>query len=266
MALVDTTTLLQVADRAAKQYWFIDQAFIQLVVPGGYGLYSDIVTQTNNQELEIPTQAPYYLVDTGLNTDFAVRNGTQLASIIGAMNAHFNTRDYTGSPLQVGGWDGYLYDHNCRVSWFFNRLFRATQGLWMLAVNVFSETDDVFGTVAIAAGPVVAFTDGVNYGNGAITNPASGTNFAATQLKIVVVAMGGINADLRLAVKDVNNNPTTIDVTVPGGSAPGTEILVGTSSNRFLDVMTVTFVPAGSTGTVGDSFTVNNKKERQISL
>lgn len=266
MSLIDTTTLLEVADRAAKQYWFIDQAFLQLVLPGGYGYYADIVTQTNNQELELATQASYHFVDTNLSTDSAVRSGTPLASVIGAMNVHFNTRDYAGNPLQVGGWDGYLYDHDCRVSWYFNRLFLATQGLVMLAVNVFSETDDVFGTVAIAAGPVIAFADGVNYGTGAITNPANGSNFAATQLKIVVVGMGGTNADLRLAVKDVNNNPTTIDVTVPAGSVPGTEILVGTTSNRFLDVMTVTFVPAGSTGTVGDSFTINNQKERQISL
>ena len=266
MALVDTSTLLAVADRAAKQYWFIDQAFTQLIVAGTHGLYSNIVTTTENQQLEITTQGPYYLVDTGLTTIFAVRNGTNLSSIIGAMNAHFNTRDAYGNPLQVGGWDGYLYDHSCRVSWYFNCLFAATQGLRMLAVNVFSESTDVFGTVGIVAGPVISFTDGVNYGNGAIINPANGTYYAATQLKIVVVAMGGTNASLRLAVKDVNDNPTTIDVTVPGGSAPGTEISVGSSSDRFLDVMNVTFVPAGSTGTVGDSFTINNKKERQISL
>jgi hypothetical protein len=43
-------------------------------------------------------------------------------------------------------------------------------------------------------------------------------------------------------------------------------VLVGSSSNRFLDVMGAAFVPAGSTGTVGDDVTVRNLKERQIQL
>jgi hypothetical protein len=265
MALIDTTSLLRVADRAAMQYKYLYDAFVQLVQEGG-GFYSEIVTATNDDQVEIPTQRDYYYVDTNLNVDFNVKNGTPLAAIIGAMNCHFNIRDILGNPLQAGGWDGYLYDHNCRVSWYFDRLFMATQGLWMLAVNVFSESNDVFGTVGIAAGPTINFVDGVNYGNGAVTNPANGTYYAATQLKVVVGTMGATDADLRISVKDVNDNPTTIDVTVPGGSAPGTEILVGTTSNRYLDVMTVAFVPLGNTGTVGDSFTINNKKERQISL
>ena len=265
MPLVDTTTLLKVADRCAAQYQYIANAYVQLVQQGN-GFYSEIVTDTDNQELEIPTQQPYYWVDHGLSVNKAIANGTPLASIIGAMNTHFNIRDFAGNPLQPGGWDGYLYTHNCRVSWYFNRVFQITQSLNMLAVNVFSETDDVFGTVDILAGPVIGFTDGVNYGDGAVTNPANGIYYAATQLKVVVTTMGLINVDLRLGVKDVNNNPTTIDVTIPGGSAPGAVILVGTTSNRYLDLMNVSFVPLGSTGTVGDQFTVNNQKERQIAL
>ncbi|MHC4213149.1 MAG: hypothetical protein ACYSWP_07250, partial [Planctomycetota bacterium] len=59
---------------------------------------------------------------------------------------------------------------------------------------------------------------------------------------------------------------TTIDVSIPGGSAPGTEIPVGTSSNRYLDMIGVAFVPFGSFGTLGDSVTIHNLKERQIAL
>jgi len=265
MPLIDPTYLLRVADRAAMQYKYLYDAFAQLTVVGG-GYYDDIVTATNDPDVEIPTQRDYHYVDTALDVNFNVANGTPLASIIGAMNAHFNQRDIIGDPLQAGGWDGYLYDHNSRVSYYFDLLFIATQGPFMLAVNVFSETVDVFGTVDIIAGPSVCYVDGINYGNGAITNPANGVYFAATQLKVIVVSMGGTDADLRLAVKDVNDNPTTIDVTVPGGSAPATVVDIGTSVDRFLDVMDVTFVPAGNTGTVGDQFTINNLKERQISL
>jgi hypothetical protein len=265
MPLIDSTTLLRVADRAAMQYKYLYDAFVQLVQAGG-GYYADIVTSTNDNDVEIPLQRNYNYVDTALNVDFNVANGTPLASIIGSMDVHFNIRDNAGNPLQVGGWDGYLYSEDCRVSWYFNRLFHATNGLYMLAVNVFSESDDVFGSVAVTTGPVLSFTDGVNYGTGAITNYANGSNYAATQLKIVVGTMGGTDIDVRLAVKDTSNNPVTIDVTIPGGSAPGAVIDVGTTSNRYLDVMSVSYVPAGDAGTVGDTFTVHNKKERQISL
>jgi len=247
------------------QYKFLYDAFAQLVLPGG-DYYASIVTATDDTDVEIPLLNPYNFVDTSLNVDSTVRTGTPLASIIGAMNVHFNIRDYAGNPLQVGGWDGYLYDHNCRVSWYFARMFTATQGVYMLAVNVFSESNDVFATLNVIAGPTLVFTDGMSYGNGAITNPANGTYYAATQLKAVVGVMGVTNLDVRLSVKDVNNNPVTIDFTIPGGSAPGTEIDIGTTSDRFLDVFGAVFTPGGNTGSVGDQFTVNNKKERQISL
>jgi len=249
------------------QYKFLYDAFAQLILPGG-DYYADIVTATDDNDVEIPLQRDYHYVDTALNVDFTVKNGTPLSIVLGAMNVHFNIRDYAGNPLQIGGWDGYLYDHNCRVSYYFDKLFIAVYGQYMLAVNVFSESNDVFGCVNIvdSGGPVISYVDGVNYGNGAVTNPANGSYYAATQLKVVVVGMGPTRADLRLAVKDVNNNPTTIDVTVPGGSLPGTVVPIGTTSKRFLDVMGVTFVPAGNTGTDGDQFTINNLKERQISL
>jgi hypothetical protein len=265
VSLIDQTSLLRIADRAAMQYYFIYEAFAQLVLPGG-DYYADIVTATNDNDVEIPLQTNYNYVDTSLNVSFNVANGTPLASILGSMLVHFNIRDLAGDVLQVGGWDGYLYEHDCRASYYFALLFRAIYGQYMLAVNIFSESDDEFGTVDIIAGPTVSFTDGINYGNGAITNPANGTYYAATQLKIVVVVMGANAVDLRLSVKDVSDNPVTIDVSISGGQSPGAEISVGTTADRFLDVMDVDFVLSGNTGTVGDQFTINNLKERQISL
>jgi hypothetical protein len=78
--------------------------------------------------------------------------------------------------------------------------------------------------------------------------------------------MGGANLDLRLTVKDINNLPTTIDVTIPGGSAPGAEVTIGGTSNRFLDVTNIIFKPLGSTGTLGDTIKIRNIKERTIAL
>jgi hypothetical protein len=268
MPLIDTSSLLQIADRAARQYQYIHDAFEQLAQEGG-GYYFDIVTLTDDPDVEIPTEANYEMVDQTLVSEgapYAARNGTRLASIIGSMEAHFNREDSAGVPLQAGGWDGYAQDHDVRYSWWFASLFYAVKWRYMLAVNIFSESEDVFATLELLAGPTIDFTDGVNYGNGSDLNPANGDYYAATQLKVVVDTMGANNWDIRLGVKDINDLPTTIDVTVPASSPVGTEVAVGTSADRFLDVISASLVPFGSNGTLGDKVTIQNLKERQISL
>lgn len=265
MALIDTATLLAVADRAAYQFGQL-QAACAVIQAEGNGFYFDLVSATEDPDVEIPLDGVYNAVDEDLQVGFMVKYGTQLPNVIGGMNAHFNRPGPSGVPLQTGGWDGYLTSNNERVSYYFAQLFFATQGYYMLANNVFSESANQFARLQVAAGPVLTFTDGVNYGTGAAANPANGTFYAATQLKVVVTSMGATQLDVRLSVKDINNNPTTIDVTIPGGSTPGTVIPVGSTADRFLDVTAAIFKPAGSTGTVGDDMNVMNLKERQIVL
>ena len=267
MPLIDTSHLLQVADRAAQQYKYIVEAFEQLSIEGS-GFYYDIVTSTNDQDVEIPTVRGYEQVDNLLvdeGAPFAVRNGTRMAIILGNMDAHFNRRD-SGVILQEGGWDGYGISQNVRYSDWFAQFYFAIRQRYLLAINVFSEGDDLFATCTVTGGPTLNYTDGLDYGNGADLNPANGTFFAATQLKVKVVSFGGSDLDLRLSVKDINNNPTTIDVTVPGGSAVGTVVPVGTTGDRFLDVLGAAYIAFGSFGTLGDKVEIRNMKERQISL
>jgi len=265
MPLIDTSTLLGVADRAAYQYMTIAQALGDISEIGG-GLYFDRVTATNDKDVELPTEYAYNIVDERLSeVDRMVREGTDLCNIISYMENHFNVRD-SGVPLQIGGWDGYLYTQGVRVSQWFNRLFFACKNQYMLATNVFSEGNDLFATVEISAGPTPVFTDGVNYGTGADTNPADGSNYSGTQLKAKVVTMGASNLDLRLSVKNLSNNPTTIDFMVPAGSPGRTEIPIGTSSDRFLDVIGASLIPFSSFGSLGDEIEIYNLKERIVSL
>ena len=268
MPLIDTTTLLKVADRAAYQYGQLLTmcSTINLV---GSGYYFDIVSATEDPDVEIPLDAPYNAVDLDFQVAMMAKYGTLLPTIVGGMEGHFNRWNYSVNPpvpLQVGGWDGYLQANNLRVSYYFAQLFFVTNGYYMLANDVFSESVDQFAELKVQAGPILNYMDGINYGNGSDLNPANGTFYAATQLKVVVVSMGGTNLDVRLTVKDVNNNLTTIDVTIPGGSSPGTAIPIGTTADRFLDVTTAIFKPSGATGTVGDDMKVMNLKERQVAL
>ena len=265
MALIQTTPLLRIADRAAYQYSQI-KATMTAISQVGTDYYWTTVTDTEDADVEIPLLASYKMVDDDLLPGFAAIHGTQLPLIIGAMEAHFNIRGPSGLPLQVGGWDGYLWDQDVRVSQYFNELYFALRNYYMLAYGVFAETVYDFATALRNAGPGITFTDGSDFGDGNKANPANGTNYAATQLKAVVVSMGAANLDLRLSVKDKNNNPVTIDVTIPAGSAPATEISIGATSDRFLDVTGIILKPAGSAGTLGDNIKIRNLKERQIVL
>ena len=264
MSLIDTTNLLRIADRAAYQYGQL-QSVCANIQNEGLGYYFDIVSSTGDPDVEIPLGSIYHDVDNDLLIAPLIKWGTQMPNIVGAMNAHFN-RLVNGVPLQTGGWDGYLAANAERVSYYFAQLFYDTQGYYMIANNVFSESEDQFARIQVTAGPVMTFTDGVNYGTGAALNPANGVFYAGTQLKVVVTTKGATDLDIRLSVKDLNNNPTIIDVTVPGNSAPGTEVSVGSTSDRFLDVIGAIFVPSGSTGNFGDDVKVLNLKERQIAL
>lgn len=265
MPLIDIATLLQVADRAAYQFGQL-QTVCNAIRQEGNGYYFDIVTATNDADVEIPTEDVFTGVDNDLLVGAMVKNGTSLPNVLFGMLDHFNRLGVGGVPLQVGGWDGYLTTHDVRVSYYFAQLFFGSFGYYMLANNVFSEREDQFARLQVGAGPSLVYTDGVNYGSGNALNPANGSFYAATQLKVVVTTMGLTDLDVRLAVKDTSNNPTTIDVTIPGGSIPGTEVPVGTTADRFLDVIGATIVPAGSSGTVGDDMKVMNLKERQIAL
>jgi len=266
MPLVSVATLLRVADRAAYQYGQIIDTMAAISLQGTE-YYWETITATDDPDVEVPTLQLYRATDEDLDPIRVGHYGTLLGNIITGMQGHFNSDDGTGNPFQIGGWDGYLTTKDERVSQYFGELFFSIIGAYMLAKNVFSEGDDVFGTAEVIVGPAITFTDGINYGNGDASNPANGAFFAGTQLRAKAeVNIGAANLDLRLAVKDLNDNPTTIDVTIPAGTPSGTFVDVGVAANRFLDVTGIGFVPAGNTGTLGDEVTIRNKKERQIAL
>ena len=259
MALIDKTTLLGVADRCASQYENVKIAFDTINITGT-GFYWQRITATDDPDVEIPLLATYYNSDTTLALGTTVQNGMpQLTQIVTQMDSHFSRVSFSGS------WDGYLTTEDERVSDYFNQVYYLAKGSYMLANNVFSESDDVFGTGEVVGGPSLQFTDGTDYGDGSATNRASGTDFAPTQLKAVADgAIGASNLDLRLSVKDPSDLPTTIDVTIPALTPDGGEVDIGIASDRFLDVTNIIFKPAGSTGTIGDKVNIQNKKERQV--
>jgi len=259
MALIDPATLTEVIDRAAWQYeQLLDVSLIINPDPINTGYYQ-MITSTEDPDQEIPMLQGFLAVDDDFDLVGMIQ-GTRLKNVPGIMQNHFIR------VAEAGGMDGFLFTNDLRASDFYSQVNKISLGQYLLAVNVFSEEDDTFGTVEIVAGPVIDFVDGINYGSGSQFQEADGTAFAATQLKVVTTSnIGGDNIELTLSVKDINDNPGTIDVAIPSGTPLGTDILIGTTSDRFLDVMSIDYKTATiEMGTVGDTFRVANVKERQI--
>jgi hypothetical protein len=270
MPLISTSVLLGIADRAASQFNLINTAMQTINTTGG-GFYYDRVTATNDPDVEIPLISTYYNSDQSFGastiaTTVVAQGMPFMTAILTQMDSHFS-RQVNGTALQVGSWDGYLTDNDERVSDYFNQINFSAKTSFLLANNVFSENDDVFGTAEIIGGPAISYTDGVNYGNGDATNTANGTRFAATQLKVQVTSGGPLSADIDVDItgSDKDNLPITTAVTIPSGTPNGGEVAVGTTSDRYLNVTSVAF-NGGTDGTLGDIFDIMNIKERTISF
>jgi hypothetical protein len=262
--LVAESVLLGVADRLAKQYSVLKAAFGAMNLDGG-GLYWERVSATGDVDVEVPCMTPYEVVDNETTVELGARAGTRFSLIIGGMESHFNRRDAENAPLQLGGWDGYLQAKNKRVSQYFAELYANLGRGYMRAVNVFSEGDDVLATIEID-GDGVAFTDGMDYGDGKAANWADGEHFAASRLRVTVDAMGDADLDMNVVVKTIANLPKTISVHIPANTPAETDIDLGDETDRLLDVTAVSYTTGGGTGTVGDAVRIRNIKEREIAL
>lgn len=262
MALVSKDVVRKVVDRAAFQYKTIVDAFHDAFEVGS-GSYYEIITETNDPDVELSCGGGYRMVDLSSDIKRLVCSGTNLCGVIKPMNEHFNIVSDDGERLQLGGWDGYLSAKDLRVSQYFAELYFNCTGKYLLSKNVFSEGIDEFGSFVINDDGV-SFVDGVSYGSGDDFNPANGKNFAPTQLKIVVDSIGVSGVDVRLSVKDSNNNLKMVDVQIPSSAGVGEEFIVG--EDRYLDVTFVSLVSGGLSGGVGDSFRILNLKERIILL
>jgi len=246
---------LGIADRCAYQYGVLAVPFEGINLTGG-GYYYDRITPTDDPDIEIPLGSTYYSLDTtGFDVSTLIKSGIpKLLTVVTAMDAHFSRVGHTG------GWDSYLDAASERVSDYFNMVYYDAKGSYMLANNVFSETEDVFGTWDYGD----TFTDGLDYGDGSWLNKADGTHFAPTQLK-AIVDTGSTSCSslvLRLSVKDAANAPTTIDTPAITGGV-GTEVDIGTANDRFLDVTGIVEVSGGASG---NTVRIENKKERQVAL
>jgi len=261
MALINKTIALQITDRAARQYGKFIVGFTGIsATSADYPSYFNAVTVTNDPDVEIPLESTFFNADATVNATTAFKSSMQqIYQVVTIMGSHFTRVG------QSGGWDGYLTGQDVRVSDYFNQVNYAAVSQYLLANNVFSEGDDLFGTVTSNETASPVFVDGVSYGNGAVTNRATNGMYAASQLKVKVVGDCTSDFELEIIGKNKLNVTASVTVLVTGGTLDGTFVDVGTTSDRFLDVVSVSAIDLNY-GTSGDVLEIYNKKERVINL
>lgn len=258
MAIISTGIFLPIVDRLAGQYKLLNQAIIDMLAL--YNItYFEIVTTADDSDVELPISVMAKLADTTIDIGTTLKGSMgSLLRLVSSINAHFNLINFSG------GYDQYLINNDLRVSDYFNQLYVNSLGTYLLAKNVFCEVDTLFGTVNLTSGPAINYVDGLNFGNGSVPHRlAKDGNFAATQLKIHVVAFGGVRCDLSIVGTDKDNNILTTTVSIPAITSIGADISIGSSSVRYLDVGSVSFANSNH-GSVSDNFQIRNIKERII--
>ena len=265
MPLITEASFTNIVDRAARQYGKFAVGFEGLYATStAVPAYFTSATIDDDPDVEIPLVNSTYNADNNTVTPETAFSSSMSAikAVIPAMDSHF----LRPAVNLTGSFDGYCSLKDMRVSDYFNRVYKGQKGSYMYAVNVFSETDDLFGTVTATGDASPTFVDGTNYGTGGATVRATDGKYAATQLRIKMIGSSTTTTiEMAITGKDEDNNAKVTNVTVPSGTAENAYVDVGTATDRFLDVTSVAAVNPNY-GTAGNIFEIYNKKERTINL
>ena len=257
-----TTVFKGVADRMAKQYSYIKVCFDALSTTGVGDDYYERITNTDDPDVELAMLQPAYNADIEFekNTPQKITRGlSAYTNLVSSFEAHLQRE----GSLSNRTWDGYCESQDVRVSDYTNQVYYARNNDYMKARNVFSEEDATFASAKMTDASTLTFTDGTDFGNGSADAKADGSNFAGTQIKAIITGSNSISS-LVINIEGLDEegvSKTLNGVSISG--TPGTEIVIGTDSDRWVDITNITRT---SGGTTDDEFEIHNIKERTIEL
>jgi hypothetical protein len=261
MALMTKTVFKGIADRMAKQYSFIKVCFDALSSTGNGTNYYDMVTNTNDPDVELAMLQASYNADVEFETNTPQKIAKGLSSYTNLISSFESHLQREGS-LSLRTWDAYCEAQDVRVSDYTNQIHYSRNNTYMNARNVFSEDDTTFASAEMTGATALTFTDGDDFGDGAAATKADGNNFAGTQLKAVVTGSNTIASSLVVDIAGLDENGATKTLTnVSIAGSPGTEVVIGATTDLWVDVTGITRVSGGA---LNDEFELHNIKERTV--
>ena len=251
MSVISKAIFEKHSDRVAKQYELIKAGVVAAAVDGVNGDHFDIVTASDDYDVENAYITPANSLDTNCTITSILGNNTDFRGIINASETHVRGESYANL-------DAYLSGLDCNVDDNYDELYNAVRSAHLDAINVFGPATKVAEFEITGAG-ADDFTHITAIGTG--SGKASATNHAAAIMQAIVTSEIGVGSDLDISLTMTNESGNEIieGITIPAGSELGTTI---DTSGLAIDVTNV----VSTAGTNLDAVDIYSKIERVISL
>jgi hypothetical protein len=237
-------------DRIAAQHQLFNQSLIDMAAEGGGKFYPRVhtnicnTTPNGDPEVEVPLVGPANTLDENY------ASGTFLSSIYsGYLQA------WRGMLQDIGyaDLDDFLTTIDLNVHEDFNPVYVAVFGSNLDAVNVFRKTPLELGTVALTGSGTGTFTDGGSLGTGS-GDFDSESNSAGAQFQMYMGSGATTLTDLDVnmtVLKEDGTQQTNVLATLSAGADVGDTVDIGTSADKFLDIVSLQFAGGDSGREVG---------------
>lgn len=245
MPAITPALLKAYTDRISEQYILLKTAIQDAKAEGGGRYYAriHIGVGTGDTTVEKDFIIPSINLDNDLSSGVLAKQ--YYSDIINTIETHA-----VGVGLKT--LDNFANISGINFSPYFEEVYYFNKSKHLQARNVFENpAGTICGVVTFTGSSVATYVHGNAVGTG--TGVVSLTNHAASNLKAVpTVPVGGtdIILDLRLLAEKYPDGSVAAQktVTIPNGTAAGTEIAIGTpGTDMYLDV-TNAFVAGGSAG------------------
>jgi hypothetical protein len=262
--LLKKSILQGLTDRIAKQHDYIRSGLEQANLSGAGYFYTRIHDGLCDDPLQPLGDALFEgtLVPPADDLDNNFSSGNLLSSTYGSFVAAMQGYAQANGLDDMDDW---LSQLDLNVHEDFDSVYQATNGQHLDAINVFRARQVQMGRVDVSSSGVGTFTDGVALGTGTGKfNP--NTNSAGAQLVAYLGSGSSPSANdlvlnMTLTDEDSTNSVNQL-VTIPAGSVAGDSVNIGTSTDKWLDVVSCVF--AG--GDAGQVVAIKNIIERNASL
>jgi len=259
MSIIANSLFTGVADRVAKQAEIQSTAFTQSQAQGTGKFYPRIhdgVGVGGNYDVENAMIRSANSLDNDTFSGVPTANfwASAYSDFMSALETHTQSEGATDL-------DDFLNTSGINVDPYFERVYFVCKGSHLDARNVFMDTPVELGVVDVISSGVGTFTEEAVIGTG--TGKVDDTNHAAAQLHAIPQATisSDLVLDMSVFAEDVADGRvlTSRNVTIPGGTAGGTLVSIGTSGvDKFLEVDSVLI--AG--GTTSDQVKIVSQVER----
>jgi len=245
MSVIPGSLLRDITDRMAKQHELLVAAYATANAAGGGRFYPRIhqAAASDGSQFDVEDD----LINSANVLDSAKITDSNLAThiwrdMVSSLRAHASNESYASFDALISG-------QGVNVSNEFATVHEEVIGSKLDAINVFTPTEVLAGTVDFTGSGIATYTDGIAIGSGSgdVDDSLSAPNFDKAMLHAITQGIIGANSIvLDLELTNSQLAAESQEVTIPNGTAADTRFSVGTSGTDYFFDVTGVNVAGGS--------------------